>query len=167
MDRKVLARKIIVCLAALGSAFLFFCFLGKAYGNEGASPSWYDLIFGGQERNFSSDKLDLIRRYEPTPAGIALFSLTIASGIIGLWIFAASLTHERSNVPMCLGLTSIHAMLLLLGLALCSFVLPIFVPEGMDCGLGAGSVIYIALASIFLCLDLVGLFLLIKEKRRG
>ena len=164
MDKKVLARKIIVCLAALGSAFLFFCFMGKAYGNEGVSPSWYDLIFGGKEMA-SVSPLAHIRKYDPTPAGIALFSLTIASGIIGLWSFAASLTHEKSNVPMSLGLTSIHAMLIFLGLVLCSFVLPIYVSDRGSEPLGTGSVLYIAFTSVFLALDLIGLILLIKEKK--
>ena len=165
MEKKVLVRKILICLATLGSAFLFFCFMGKAYGSSATSPSWYDLIFGGKEVSSSPSGLSYVRSYDPTPAGIALFSLTIACGAIGLWVVAASLTHEKSNVPMSLGLTSIHAMLLLLGLALCSFVLPIYLGEKGGAALGAGSLIYIVLSSLFLSLDLVGLFFLLREKR--
>ncbi len=165
MNKKVLARKILICLAALGSAFLFFCFMGKAYGNEPICPSWYDLIFGGQEVGSSALKLAQIRKYDPSPAGITLFSLTIASGSMGLWIFAASLTHEKSNVSMSLGLTAIHGIFLFLGLALCSFVLPIYVSEKHSQPLGIGSILYITFASVFLALDLIGIAMLLREKK--
>ncbi len=168
MGKKVLIRKIIVCLAALGSAFLFFCFMGKAYGNEPFYPSWYDLIFGGKELD-SSSKVALMRecKYDPSPAGIALFSLTIAGGAMGLWVFAASLTNEKSNVSMGLGLVTIHASLIFLGLCLCCFTLPIYLSSKQSAPLGVGSVAYIVLTSIFLALDLAGIFMLLKEKREG
>ena len=165
MDKKVLARKIVICIAALGSAFLFFCFMGKAYGNEAICPSWYDLIFGGKEVGNAVKGLAQVRKYQPSPAGIALFSLTIAAGSMGLWVFAASLTHEKSNVSMSLGLTSIHSILVFLGLVLCCFVLPIYVGEKGSYPLGLGSVWYIILTSFFLTLDLVGIAFLLKEKK--
>lgn len=165
MNKKILARKIIICIAALGSAFLFFCFMGKAYGEDSICPSWYDLIFGGSEISSSSFKFSQIRKYEPTPAGIALFSLTIAAGAMGLWVFAASLTHEKSNVSISLGLTAIHSVLLFLGLLLCSFVLPIYVSNGSEKILGDGSISYIILSSVFLVLDLDGIAMLLLEKK--
>ena len=165
MNKKVLARKIIICLAALGSAFLFFCFMGKAYGNDSICPSWYDLIFGGKEISSSGLKFSPIRKYDPSPAGIALFSLTIASGAMGLWVFAACLTHERSNVSMSLGLTVIHSIFVFLGLVLCCFALPIYVSDRDSQPLGVGSIVYISLASVFLALDLVGIAMLVKEKK--
>ena len=165
MNKMVLARKIIICLAALGSAFLFFCFMGKAYGNEPISPSWYDLIFGGKEVSSSSIKFSQIRKYEPTPAGITLFSLTIAGGAMGLWVFAACLTHERSNSSLSLGLTAIHGILVFLGLVLCCFALPIYVSDRNGVSLGIGSIFYITFAAIFLALDLVGIAMLLKEQK--
>ena len=165
MNKKVLARKIIICLAALGSAFLFFCFMGKAYGTDSGCPSWYDLTFGGREVSSSAIKLAQVRKYDPSPAGIALFSLTIAAGAMGLWTFAACLTHEKSNVSMSLGLTTIHSIFVFLGLVLCSFVLPIYLSDKTSQPLGVGSVLYITLASVFLALDLAGIAMLIKEKK--
>lgn len=165
MNKAVLARKIIICLAALGSAFLFFCFMGKAYGTDSGCPSWYDLTFGGKEISSSGLKLAQIRKYDPTPAGITLFSLTIATGAIGLWTFAACLTHEKSNVSMSLGLTVIHGIFVFLGLVLCSFVLPIYLSDKTSQPLGVGSIFYITLASAFLALDLVGIAMLLREKK--
>ena len=166
MDKKTVARKILLCVSSLGSAFLFFCFLGKAYGASLESPSWYDLIFGGTEKAVSNPDGPLrIAKYEPTIPGITLFAFTIASGVIGLWLFAASLTKERSNWGMSLGFTALHLILLLLGLFLCSFVVPIFVSSRSRDAIGVGSVCYIVFCAIFLLCDALGIFLLLKEKK--
>ena len=162
MKTKTILRKIILCLSSLGSAFLFFCFMGKAYGNEAISPSWYDLIFGGREISASVSGPIYAPQYYPSEAGIALFSMTVACGVIGLWLFASTLQKSRSGRAIGLGLTSIHALLLLLSLILCSCVLPLFGEEGP---LGNGSVSFIVLSSCFLLFDLLGLAFLLRSKK--
>lgn len=165
MNKRVLSRKIVLCLAAFGSAFLFFRFMGKAYGSESACPSWHDLIFGGWGVSPLSSKLAQLRKYNPSPGGIALFSLAIAFASIGSWIFVAGLAKERSSVSVSLGLAAICAAFLFLDLVLCSFALPICVSESNTHPLGAGSISYIGLSSAFLLLDAAGIDMLLLEKK--
>lgn len=155
-------EKILFCIASSCSAFLFFCFLGKAYGSSPSCPSWYALIFGGERAlGESSGGLKPIVSSQ-TPLGILLFSLTLALTAFSLWLFASCLLRKQGSL-LIRGFACFHFFLLLACLVLASLCPIAFSSKE---GLGSGSIAYISCAGFIACLDAAGLCLGWKRKRR-
>ncbi len=150
------------CIASSCSAFLFFCFLGKAYGSSSSSPSWYALIFGGERAlEGASGGLKPIVSSQ-TPLGILVFSLALVLTAFSLWLFASCLLRKEGSL-LIRGFACFHLFLLLATLILVCLCPKVFASKE---GLGSGSIAFIACASIIACLDVTGLCLGWNKRRR-
>ena len=163
MKRDFSVEKILFCIASICSAFLFFCFLGKAYGSSTSSPSWYALIFGGARvLEDSSGGLKPIVSSQ-TPLGILVFSLTLVLTAFSLWLFASCLLRKEGSL-LIRGFACFHLFLLISCLILVCLCPKVFASKD---GLGSGSIVFIACASFIACLDAFGLFLSFNKRRRA
>lgn len=160
MKKDFAIEKIIYCISSSCSAFLFFCFLGKAYDGGTSSPSWFDLIFGWERvQELQGGQLKPIVSSQ-SPLGILLFSMNLLLVAFGLWLFASCLLRKPTSL-LIRGFALAHSLLLLVCLALVCVCPAVFSANK----LGSGSISYIVLSSVFIVLDAIGLFFSFKRRR--
>lgn len=155
MEKKALLAKVSYSLSALGTPFLFFAFLGKAYGSAPSSPCWFDLLFGGEKTEETLSGLRAIVSYSPTPLAIALFSFLLLASALGLWLFSSVLLREHDSL-LNKGLSLLHSIALLVCSLLICFTLPIY---GVKGPLGEGSICLLALCLLLISFDVAGILL--------
>lgn len=155
-------EKILFCVSSSCSAFLFFCFLGKAYGQGNNAPSWFDLIFGWERvQEVEAGQLKPIISSQ-SPLGILLFSVNLLLVAFGLWLFASCLLRKSTSL-LIRGFALAHLFLLLVCIVLVSVCPAVFSSKE----LGSGSISYLVLSSVFALLDLIGLILCYGRRRES
>jgi len=161
MEKEALLAKTSYSLSALATPFLFFAFLGKAYGDAPSSPCWFDLLFGGEKAEEALPGLRCLASYSPTPLAIALFSFLLLSSALGLWLFSSVLLRQLDSL-VNKGLSLLHAFSLFVCFLLVCLSLPVY---GVPGPLGSGSICLLVFFPLLISFDLAGILLSRKGRR--